>query len=206
MVARYQLASALHVVPARPCEPTARWRCRSPRLRRSTRRPTRRSARLPPRVTAPRCRCRSSLARASSAMVATRRWSTPTVPTRSPTSPYFNARGIAFLEQGGVLAYAHVRGGGEYGKRWWKAGPEDLQAQYLARPDRLLRGAGQGRLDKPEAADDPGRLRRWHHGRPRVDRAPRPVRCRDLERRRLATRCGPSSRKTVRPTSMSSAP
>ena len=38
------------------------------------------------------------------------------------TSPYFNARGVAFLEQGGVLAYAHVRGGGEYGKRWWKGG------------------------------------------------------------------------------------
>jgi prolyl oligopeptidase len=37
-------------------------------------------------------------------------------------TPYFNSRGIAFLEQGGVLAYAHVRGGGEYGKRWWKAG------------------------------------------------------------------------------------
>jgi len=38
------------------------------------------------------------------------------------TAPYFNARGLAFLEQGGVLAYAHVRGGGEYGKRWWKGG------------------------------------------------------------------------------------
>lgn len=44
-------------------------------------------------------------------------------------SPSFNARGIAFLEQGGVLAYAHVRGGGEYGKRWWKAG------QKLAKPN-----------------------------------------------------------------------
>lgn len=38
------------------------------------------------------------------------------------TSPYFNIRGFAFLEQGGVLAVAHVRGGGEYGQRWWKAG------------------------------------------------------------------------------------
>ena len=36
--------------------------------------------------------------------------------------PFFNARGFAFLEQGGVLATAHVRGGGEYGRRWWKAG------------------------------------------------------------------------------------
>ncbi|HQR20303.1 MAG TPA: prolyl oligopeptidase family serine peptidase [Burkholderiaceae bacterium] len=44
-------------------------------------------------------------------------------------TPYFNARGIAFLEQGGVLAYAHVRGGGEYGKRWWRSG------QKLTKPN-----------------------------------------------------------------------
>jgi len=44
-------------------------------------------------------------------------------------SPGFNARAIAFLEQGGVLAYAHVRGGGEYGKRWWKGG------QKLTKPN-----------------------------------------------------------------------
>jgi prolyl oligopeptidase len=44
-------------------------------------------------------------------------------------SPAFNVRGIAFLEQGGVLAIAHVRGGGEYGRRWWKAG------QKLSKPN-----------------------------------------------------------------------
>ena len=44
-------------------------------------------------------------------------------------TPGFNVRGIAFLEQGGVLAVAHVRGGGEYGRRWWKAG------QKLAKPN-----------------------------------------------------------------------
>ena len=38
------------------------------------------------------------------------------------SSPYFSTRFIAFLEQGGVMATAHVRGGGEYGKRWWQAG------------------------------------------------------------------------------------
>lgn len=37
-------------------------------------------------------------------------------------NPYFSPRYLAFLERGGVLAVAHVRGGGEYGKRWWKAG------------------------------------------------------------------------------------
>ncbi len=36
--------------------------------------------------------------------------------------PAFDARSIAFLEQGGIVATAHVRGGGEYGKTWWQAG------------------------------------------------------------------------------------
>jgi prolyl oligopeptidase len=36
--------------------------------------------------------------------------------------PAFDARSIAFLEQAGVVATAHVRGGGEYGKMWWQAG------------------------------------------------------------------------------------
>jgi prolyl oligopeptidase len=43
--------------------------------------------------------------------------------------PIFDARSIAFLEQGGVLATAHVRGGGEYGKGWWQAG------QKLTKPN-----------------------------------------------------------------------
>ena len=43
--------------------------------------------------------------------------------------PYFSSRGLAFLDQGGVLATAHVRGGGEYGKRWWRAG------QKLSKPN-----------------------------------------------------------------------
>lgn len=38
------------------------------------------------------------------------------------SSPAFDTRGIAFLDKGGVLVTAHVRGGGEYGKRWWQAG------------------------------------------------------------------------------------
>ena len=42
--------------------------------------------------------------------------------------PHFSARGIAFLEQGGVMATAHVRGGGEYGKRWWRAGQKIVKA------------------------------------------------------------------------------
>lgn len=45
------------------------------------------------------------------------------------SSPAFWTRGIAFLEAGGTLATAHVRGGGEYGRRWWKGG------QMLTKPN-----------------------------------------------------------------------
>ena len=43
--------------------------------------------------------------------------------------PYFSPRTLALLEHGGVFATAHVRGGGEYGKRWWKGG------QKLTKPN-----------------------------------------------------------------------
>jgi len=45
------------------------------------------------------------------------------------SSPGFDTRGIALLEKGGVQVVAHVRGGGEYGKRWWRAG------QKLTKPN-----------------------------------------------------------------------
>jgi prolyl oligopeptidase len=39
-----------------------------------------------------------------------------------PREPWFVPRTLAFLERGGILATAHVRGGGEYGDDWYKAG------------------------------------------------------------------------------------
>jgi prolyl oligopeptidase len=36
--------------------------------------------------------------------------------------PYFDPTRIPWLDRGGVLAYAHVRGGGEYGEDWHLAG------------------------------------------------------------------------------------
>ena len=42
---------------------------------------------------------------------------------------YFNPLRIAWLERGGILAIAHIRGGGEYGKPWHLAG------QKLSKPN-----------------------------------------------------------------------
>lgn len=36
--------------------------------------------------------------------------------------PFFNPRLIAWIERGGVYAYAHVRGGGVFGEEWHRAG------------------------------------------------------------------------------------
>jgi prolyl oligopeptidase len=38
--------------------------------------------------------------------------------------PGFAASRMAFLERGGILAFAHVRGGGEYGEEWHLAGKD----------------------------------------------------------------------------------
>ena len=74
-----------------------------------------------------------------------------------PVRPSFNARELAWLERGGVLAFAHVRGGGEFGREWHTAGQKSTKpntwkdfiacAEYLVAekytsPQRL---AGQGR-------------------------------------------------------------
>ncbi len=37
-------------------------------------------------------------------------------------TPYFSISNLILLEQGGIYALANIRGGGEYGKKWHKAG------------------------------------------------------------------------------------
>jgi prolyl oligopeptidase len=43
------------------------------------------------------------------------------------SSVHFNPANLAWLERGGVLAIAHVRGGGEFGKQWHLAGQKSTK-------------------------------------------------------------------------------
>jgi prolyl oligopeptidase len=66
--------------------------------------------------------------------------------------PGFQPRRLAFLDAGGVIVYAHVRGGGEQGEDWHRAGMKSTKAnswrdaidsaEYLAR----LRWTGKGHI------------------------------------------------------------
>ena len=71
-------------------------------------------------------------------------------------SQYFDPISLAWLERGGVLAVAHVRGGGEYGEEWHQAGMQQNKhntwrdfiacAEYLVEHGYTSPGklAGQG--------------------------------------------------------------
>jgi prolyl oligopeptidase len=79
-----------------------------------------------------------------------------------PMTPYFSVSRLAWMEMGGVYVMACLRGGGEYGKEWHKAGTgltkqnvfddfiaaaEWLIAKKYTRPDRLaIQGGSNGGL------------------------------------------------------------
>jgi prolyl oligopeptidase len=47
--------------------------------------------------------------------------------TFGSTLPFFDTTALAWLERGGVLAFAHPRGGGEFGEDWHRAGMKDTK-------------------------------------------------------------------------------
>ncbi|MCQ1799791.1 prolyl oligopeptidase family serine peptidase [Neorhizobium galegae] len=55
-----------------------------------------------------------------------------------PQVPYFNPIQLAWVEQGGVLAIANIRGGGEYGRAWHRAG--QLEEKQNAFDDFIAAG------------------------------------------------------------------
>ena len=75
-------------------------------------------------------------------------------------TPFFDATRLAWLERGGIIAFAHVRGGGEYGEAWHRAGRKATKentildfiacAEFLIKfgftsPQRLaIEGSGAG--------------------------------------------------------------
>jgi len=73
------------------------------------------------------------------------------------TDPWFTSRSLAWLERGGVLAFAHVRGGGAFGREWHLAGQKltkpNTWKDFIACAEYLVREkyaspatlAGQGR-------------------------------------------------------------
>lgn len=45
--------------------------------------------------------------------------------------PYFSATRLAWLERGRIFAYAHVRGGGEFGEDWHRAGMKSTKQHSI---------------------------------------------------------------------------
>jgi prolyl oligopeptidase len=57
--------------------------------------------------------------------------------------PFFSSRWLAWLERGGILATAHVRGGGEYGEEWHQGGMNENKRNtwrdFIACADYLVK-------------------------------------------------------------------
>ena len=74
--------------------------------------------------------------------------------------PYFSIARLSLLDRGAAFAIAHVRGGGEMGRRWYDDGKLVQQAAHLLRLRRLRPAPRRDRLDHRRHARRRGRQRR----------------------------------------------
>ncbi len=85
--------------------------------------------------------------------------------------PVYDPTRLAWLERGGIIAFAHIRGGGEYGEAWHRAGQkatkENTILDFIACAEFLVKYG----FTSPQAARGPGHQRGRHslgrgHGAP----------------------------------------
>ena len=69
--------------------------------------------------------------------------------SRDPTR-YSGARGVAWLEHGGVWIDANIRGGGEYGPRWHQAAPWIPWTKGMWRGDEVAKSRNMATPKKVE--------------------------------------------------------
>ncbi|NVM74812.1 prolyl oligopeptidase [Duganella sp. SG902] len=88
----------------------------------------------------------------------------------SAYTPEFGSRKLAFLDQGGIVGYANVRGGGEFGREWHRAGQlenkpntwrdliavcEDMQAKgYTSPAYQAIGGRSAGGITMGRALEE----------------------------------------------------
>ena len=93
-----------------------------------------------------------------------------------PLTPSFSVARAAWLELGGVFAMANLRGGGEYGEDWHRAGTklnkQNVFDDFIAAAETLIREGVRLAAD----AGHPGRQQRGIAGGRRDDAAAGPVR------------------------------
>ena len=121
----------------------------------------------------------------ASSTAAPRPSSPPTAPTAaSAYTPAFAGRAFALMDAGCIVGYANVRGGGEYGRDWHKAGQLANKPNTWRDLIDVCLDLCQRKYTAPGAPGDRRPLGGRHHRGARAHRAPGAVR-RGGRRRRL---------------------